>query len=72
MSKSQESLEQASKAVGVACRALVKQVRDMIKDRDEDEEKNEKGSVHTRAGCTISRTRRSHSGRSRSERAEPE
>jgi huntingtin-interacting protein 1-related protein len=45
MSKSQESLEQASKAVGVACRALVKQVRDMIKDRDEDEEKIDYGKL---------------------------
>jgi len=45
MSKSQESLEQASKAVGVACRALVKQVRDMIKDRDEDDEKIDYGKL---------------------------
>jgi huntingtin-interacting protein 1-related protein len=45
MSKSQESLEQASKAVGAACRALVKQVRDMIKDRDEDEEKIDYGKL---------------------------
>ena len=33
MSKSQENLEQASKAVGAACRALVRQVQAMIKDR---------------------------------------
>ena len=39
MSKSQESLEQASKAVGAACRALVRQVQNMIKDRDSDEDK---------------------------------
>jgi hypothetical protein len=39
MSKSQESLEQASKAVGAACRALVRQVQSMIKDRDQEEEK---------------------------------
>ncbi|TVY75615.1 Endocytosis protein end4 [Lachnellula suecica] len=35
MSKSQESLEQASKAVGVACRSLVRQVQSMIADRDQ-------------------------------------
>jgi huntingtin-interacting protein 1-related protein len=39
MSKSQENLEQASKAVGAACRSLVRQVQAMIKDRNEDEEK---------------------------------
>ncbi|KAI9050455.1 hypothetical protein LZ554_005618 [Drepanopeziza brunnea f. sp. 'monogermtubi'] len=39
MSKSQESLEQASKAVGVACRSLVRQVQSMIKDRDQEDEK---------------------------------
>ncbi|CAG8980106.1 hypothetical protein HYALB_00013556 [Hymenoscyphus albidus] len=33
MSKSQESLEQASKAVGTACRSLVRQVQAMIEDR---------------------------------------
>jgi hypothetical protein len=38
MSKSQESLEQASKAVGAACRALVRQVQSMIKDRDQDDD----------------------------------
>lgn len=38
MSKSQENLEQASKAVGAACRALVRQVQNMIKDRNQDEE----------------------------------
>jgi hypothetical protein len=35
MSKSQESLEQASKAVGAACRSLVRQVQSMIADRDQ-------------------------------------
>ncbi|KUJ06349.1 ANTH-domain-containing protein [Mollisia scopiformis] len=39
MSKSQESLEQASKAVGAACRGLVRQVQSMIKDRDSEEDK---------------------------------
>ncbi|KAK0612653.1 ANTH domain-containing protein [Bombardia bombarda] len=34
MSASQEGLEQASKAVGAACRALVRQVQNMIKDRN--------------------------------------
>lgn len=38
MSKSQENLEQASKAVGAACRALVRQVQSMIKDRDQEDE----------------------------------
>jgi hypothetical protein len=39
MSKSQDNLEQASKAVGAACRALVRQVQAMLKDRNaEDEE----------------------------------
>jgi hypothetical protein len=38
MSKSQENLEQASKAVGAACRALVRQVQNMIKDRNAEEE----------------------------------
>ena len=38
MSKSQENLEQASKAVGAACRSLVRQVQNMIKDRDAGEE----------------------------------
>ncbi|KAF6810268.1 cytoskeleton assembly control protein, partial [Colletotrichum sojae] len=38
MSKSQENLEQASKAVGAACRALVRQVQSIIKDRNEEEE----------------------------------
>ncbi|KAL7621570.1 sla2 Src-like adaptor 2 [Parahypoxylon ruwenzoriense] len=38
MSKSQESLEQASKAVGAACRALVRQVQNMIKDRNQEDE----------------------------------
>ncbi|KAF3768419.1 ANTH-domain-containing protein [Cryphonectria parasitica EP155] len=33
MSKNQEALEQASKAVGAACRSLVRQVQAMIKDR---------------------------------------
>jgi len=39
MSKSQENLEGASKAVGAACRALVRQVQTMIRDRDQGEEK---------------------------------
>lgn len=38
MSKSQESLEGASKAVGAACRALVRQVQSMITDRDQGDE----------------------------------
>lgn len=38
MSKSQENLEQASKAVGAACRSLVRQVQNMIKDRSAGEE----------------------------------
>ncbi|KAF4635611.1 hypothetical protein G7Y89_g2482 [Cudoniella acicularis] len=38
MSKSQESLEEASKAVGAACRSLVRQVQSMIKDRSTDED----------------------------------
>lgn len=38
MSKSQDRLEQASKAVGAACRALVRQVQSMIKERSQDEE----------------------------------
>ncbi|KAI1343351.1 ANTH-domain-containing protein [Xylariaceae sp. FL0016] len=38
MSKSQESLEQASKAVGAACRSLVRQVQAMIKDRNQEDE----------------------------------
>lgn len=38
MSKSQERLEQASKAVGAACRSLVRQVQSMIKDRSSDED----------------------------------
>lgn len=45
MSKSQESLEQASKAVGAACRALVRQVQSMIKDRDQDEENVDYGKL---------------------------
>ncbi|KAL2015076.1 hypothetical protein VTK56DRAFT_6336 [Thermocarpiscus australiensis] len=38
MSKSQEGLEQASKAVGAACRALVRQVQSLIKDRQAEDE----------------------------------
>ena len=38
MSKSQENLETASKAVGAACRSLVRQVQSMIKDRDAGDE----------------------------------
>ncbi|RKF62881.1 Endocytosis protein end4 [Erysiphe neolycopersici] len=45
MSKSQESLEEASKAVGVACRALVRQVQGIIKDRDQEEEQIDYGKL---------------------------
>ena len=45
MSKSQESLEQASKAVGAACRALVRQVQAMIRDRDVDDDKVDYGKL---------------------------
>lgn len=38
MSKSQEKLEQASKAVGAACRALVRQVQAMIKERSQEDD----------------------------------
>lgn len=38
MSKSQENLEDASKAVGAACRSLVRQVQSMIKDRNAEDE----------------------------------
>ncbi|KAI1203652.1 ANTH domain-containing protein [Nemania serpens] len=38
MSKSQETLEQASKAVGAACRSLVRQVQNMIKDRNQEDD----------------------------------
>ncbi|PHH82641.1 hypothetical protein CDD82_5277 [Ophiocordyceps australis] len=38
MSKSQEGLEQASKAVGAACRSLVRQVQAMIRERSQDED----------------------------------
>ncbi|KAL8296308.1 hypothetical protein RB597_005652 [Gaeumannomyces tritici] len=38
MSKSQEGLEQASKAVGAACRSLVRQVQTLIRDRQGEEE----------------------------------
>jgi hypothetical protein len=38
MSKSQEHLEEASKAVGAACRSLVRQVQAMIRDRNGEEE----------------------------------
>ena len=38
MSKSQESLEQASKAVGAACRTLVRQVQSMIKEQNQDDD----------------------------------
>lgn len=38
MSKSQEGLEQASKAVGAACRSLVRQVQALIRDRQGEEE----------------------------------
>ena len=45
MSKAQESLELASKAVGAACRALVRQVQSMIKDRDQEDEKVDYGKL---------------------------
>lgn len=45
MSKSQESLEQASKAVGAACRGLVRQVQSMIKDRDQEDDKVDYGKL---------------------------
>ena len=45
MSKSQESLEQASKAVGAACRSLVRQVQSMIKDRDQEDERVDYGKL---------------------------
>ena len=38
MSKSQENLEQASKAVNAACRSLVRQVEAMLKDRSAEDE----------------------------------
>ncbi|KAM3545457.1 hypothetical protein ARSEF1564_001619 [Beauveria bassiana] len=38
MSKNQDKLEQASKAVGAACRALVRQVQSMIKERSQEED----------------------------------
>lgn len=41
MSKSQDRLEQASKAVGAACRALVRQVQDIIKQRQKEEGSSE-------------------------------
>ena len=37
MSKTQDRLEQASRAVGSACRALVRQVQDIIKDKQREE-----------------------------------
>lgn len=37
MSKTQDRLEQASKAVGAACRTLVRQVQDIIKQKQRDE-----------------------------------
>lgn len=45
MSKNQGDLESASKAVGQACRDLVRQVQAMIKDRDEGEEKVDYGAL---------------------------
>lgn len=38
MSKSQENLEQASKAVGAACRSLVRQVQSLIKERNSEDD----------------------------------
>ncbi|KAG9771033.1 Endocytosis protein end4 [Exophiala dermatitidis] len=40
MSKTQDRLEQASRAVGSACRALVRQVQDIIKQKQQDEGEN--------------------------------
>ncbi|EHY60916.1 Endocytosis protein end4 [Exophiala dermatitidis] len=40
MSKTQDRLEQASRAVGSACRALVRQVQDIIKQKQQDEGDN--------------------------------
>ena len=40
MSKTQDRLEQASRAVGAACRALVRQVQDIIKQKQKDEGEN--------------------------------
>ncbi|RAL06384.1 putative cytoskeleton assembly control protein Sla2 [Aspergillus ibericus CBS 121593] len=37
MSKTQDRLETASKAVGAACRALVRQVQDIIKEKNQDD-----------------------------------
>ncbi|KAH8428986.1 putative cytoskeleton assembly control protein Sla2 [Aspergillus melleus] len=37
MSKTQDRLETASKAVGAACRALVRQVQDIIREKNQDE-----------------------------------
>lgn len=49
MSKSQENLEQASKAVGAACRSLVRQVQAIIKERsqEDDQEDYSKLDPHT-------------------------
>ncbi|KAK5998935.1 Endocytosis protein end4 [Cladobotryum mycophilum] len=38
MSKSQDQLEQASKAVGAACRSLVRQVQTLIRERSQEED----------------------------------
>ena len=40
MSKTQDRLEQASRAVGAACRALVRQVQDIIKQKQKDDGEN--------------------------------
>jgi hypothetical protein len=40
MSKTQDNLEQASKAVGSACRTLVRQVQEVIQQRNRDEGEN--------------------------------
>jgi hypothetical protein len=40
MSKTQDNLEQASKAVGNACRTLVRQVQEVIRQRNQDEGDN--------------------------------
>jgi hypothetical protein len=41
MSKNQDRLETASKAVGAACRALVRQVQDIIKEKNRDDNETE-------------------------------
>ncbi|KXJ94108.1 ANTH domain-domain-containing protein [Microdochium bolleyi] len=45
MSKNQDDLEQASKAVGAACRALVRQVQALIKERSNEEDSVDYGAL---------------------------